>query len=72
MRATVSGMLGAEHARGAVIGNSPSDVLAGDLAGVPVIGYADKAAKVSPPRSRPRRDNQPRRDHEGGDEDRRY
>jgi beta-phosphoglucomutase-like phosphatase (HAD superfamily) len=42
------GMLGAEPvgAECAFIGDSPSDVLAGHLVGVPVIGYASNPAKV--------------------------
>ena len=40
-------MLGAELSECAFIGDSPNDVLAGHLAGVPVIGYANKPGKVS-------------------------
>jgi phosphoglycolate phosphatase-like HAD superfamily hydrolase len=40
------GMLGGEGDECAFIGDSPSDVLAGHLAGVPVIGYANKPRKV--------------------------
>src|SRR5262249_2390123 len=40
------GMLGGEGGECAFIGDSPSDVLAGHLAGVPVIGYANKPCKV--------------------------
>ena len=40
------GMLGGEGGECAFIGDSPSDVLAGHLAGVPVIGYANKPGKV--------------------------
>ena len=40
-------MLGAELDECAFVGDSPSDVLAGHVAGVPVIGYADKPGKVA-------------------------
>jgi len=40
------GLLDAEPAECAFIGDSPTDVMAGHLAGVPVIGYANKPAKV--------------------------
>lgn len=40
------GMLGGDGRGCAFIGDSPSDVLAGHLAGVPVIGYANKPSKV--------------------------
>jgi HAD superfamily hydrolase (TIGR01509 family) len=40
------GLLGAEPGECAFVGDSPTDVLAGHLAGVPVIGYANKPAKV--------------------------
>lgn len=40
------GMLGGEGGECAFVGDSPSDVLAGHLAGVPVIGYANKPGKV--------------------------
>ena len=40
------GMLGGEGGECAFIGDSPSDVLAGHLAGVPVIGYANNPGKV--------------------------
>ena len=39
--------LGAEGKECAFIGDSESDVLAGHLAGVPVIGYANKPGKVN-------------------------
>jgi HAD superfamily hydrolase (TIGR01509 family) len=39
-------MLGGEVGECAFIGDTPSDVLAGHLAGVPVIGYANKPGKV--------------------------
>jgi beta-phosphoglucomutase-like phosphatase (HAD superfamily) len=39
-------MMGAEGKECAFIGDSESDVLAGHLAGVPVIGYANKPGKV--------------------------
>jgi beta-phosphoglucomutase-like phosphatase (HAD superfamily) len=42
------GMLGGEGGECAFVGDSPSDVLAGHLAGVPVIGYANKPGKVEP------------------------
>jgi N-acetyl-D-muramate 6-phosphate phosphatase len=40
------GMLGGDVGECASIGDTPSDVLAGHLAGVPVIGYANKHGKV--------------------------
>jgi beta-phosphoglucomutase-like phosphatase (HAD superfamily) len=40
------GMLGGDGGECAFVGDSPSDVLAGHLAGVPVIGYANKPGKV--------------------------
>jgi beta-phosphoglucomutase-like phosphatase (HAD superfamily) len=40
------GLLDAEPAECAFIGDSPTDVLAGHLTGVPVIGYANKPAKI--------------------------
>jgi beta-phosphoglucomutase-like phosphatase (HAD superfamily) len=40
------GMLGGEEREYAFVGDSPNDVLAGHLAGVPVIGYANKPGKV--------------------------
>jgi len=40
------GLLDAEPAECAFIGDSPTDVMAGHLAGVPVIGYANKPAKI--------------------------
>jgi len=40
------GMLGGEVGECAFIGDTPTDVLAGHLAGVPVIGYANKPGKV--------------------------
>jgi beta-phosphoglucomutase-like phosphatase (HAD superfamily) len=40
------GQLGAEPRECALIGDSTSDVMAGHLAGVPVIGYANKPGKV--------------------------
>jgi beta-phosphoglucomutase-like phosphatase (HAD superfamily) len=39
-------MLGGEVGECAFIGDTPTDVLAGHLAGVPVIGYANKPGKV--------------------------
>jgi beta-phosphoglucomutase-like phosphatase (HAD superfamily) len=39
-------LLGAELDECAFVGDSPNDVLAGHLAGVPVIGYANKPGKV--------------------------
>ncbi len=41
-----AGGLGGEGGECAFVGDSPTDVLAGHLAGVPVIGYANKPAKV--------------------------
>jgi beta-phosphoglucomutase-like phosphatase (HAD superfamily) len=41
------GMLGGEVEECAFIGDTPTDVLAGHLAGVPVIGYANKPGKVA-------------------------
>lgn len=40
------GMLNAGPAECALVGDSSTDVLAGHLAGVPVIGYANKPAKI--------------------------
>ena len=40
------GLLDAQPAECAFVGDSPTDVLAGHLAGVPVIGYANKPAKT--------------------------
>src|SRR5262249_22917847 len=41
------GMLGGEGEEYAFVGDSTSDVLAGHLAGVPVIAYANKPGKVA-------------------------
>ena len=41
------GMLGGEVGECAFVGDTPTDVLAGHLAGVPVIGYANKPGKVA-------------------------
>ncbi len=40
------GMLGAENADCTFIGDTTSDVLAGHLAGISVIGYANKPGKA--------------------------
>jgi beta-phosphoglucomutase-like phosphatase (HAD superfamily) len=40
------GLLDAEHAECVLVGDSTTDVLAGHLAGVAVIGYADKPGKA--------------------------
>jgi len=40
------GLLGAGHAECVLVGDSTTDVLAGHLAGVAVIGYADKPGKA--------------------------
>jgi phosphoglycolate phosphatase-like HAD superfamily hydrolase len=40
------GVLGAEGEQSAFVGDSPADVLAGLLAGVPVIGFANKPGKA--------------------------
>ena len=40
------GLLDAEHPNARFVGDSPSDVLAGHLAGITVIGYANKPAKA--------------------------
>jgi phosphoglycolate phosphatase-like HAD superfamily hydrolase len=40
------GVLGAEGEQCAFVGYTPTDVLAGLLAGVPVIGFANKPGKV--------------------------
>ncbi len=40
-------MLGGEVGECAFIGDTTTDVLAGHLAGVPVIGYANKPGKVA-------------------------
>jgi phosphoglycolate phosphatase-like HAD superfamily hydrolase len=45
VRAAV-GILGADYTECAMIGDSTADVFAGLLAGVPVIGYADKPGKA--------------------------
>jgi beta-phosphoglucomutase-like phosphatase (HAD superfamily) len=39
-------LLDAEHAECVLVGDSTTDVLAGHLAGVAVIGYADKPGKT--------------------------
>jgi beta-phosphoglucomutase-like phosphatase (HAD superfamily) len=39
-------MLGAENEECALVGDTTADVFAGQLAGVPVIGYANKPGKA--------------------------
>ena len=59
-------LLDAEHSECVLVGDSTTDVLAGHLAGVAVIGYAE-ARQGRGPRRRPGRscDDRPRRDHHG-------
>ncbi len=66
VRAAV-GILDAHPAECAFVGDSTTDMLAGRLAGVPIIGYANEPGKAELLRQAgaDNRDNRPGRDHDG-------